>query len=185
MCVCVYIYIYIKHNLWVTEWVTTAVTNLFLLRSRVTSQLPCTYASLINKHSCSNVSFTNISFSLRLIVLQTSDFLCTNTRGLAQSYFPEGPAAVEYCASRKWLYLWSIKHVQKREFIWKSSYNRVESDLLQHDHPTACVIAQQYCAPSSPIHICPPPCLSHCAFIHSQKKFGSHFKNVISVFCFL
>jgi hypothetical protein len=66
----------------------------------------------------------------------------------------EGPAQVEFCASRNCLYVWR-----------KPTYQNLIGQ--QQDRPTACVITQLYSSVSSRYH-------------YRREKFGTRFKNVTS-----
>ena len=53
-------------------------------------------------------------------------------------------AHVELCTSRYWLYVWSTRYVYTKQSSWDPNSSTLEPDRLMHDHPTACVITQQY-----------------------------------------
>jgi hypothetical protein len=71
------------------------------------------------------------------------------------SYFPEGPMQVEFCAS--WSRVYCVGTQQAVQL--NSSCNTLENDGQLYDRPAVCIIAQKYSSATS----------SHCAFLPAKK----------------
>jgi hypothetical protein len=106
---------------------------------------------------------------------------------LRRGYVPERQAHVEFCASRKWQYIWSTTvyvcvyiyiyiyihtHTHTRQSGWNPNSNTLEPDWPQHHRPVVCVIAQQYSSAT----------FFSLRFTSRKKICGASFKNIISRF---